>query len=106
MLRDNRADVFAALGDPVRLDLLGKVGDGDSITALAMELPITRQAVTRHLRVLEHAKLIQARRVGRETRFFARPARIREARAWLDQIARQWDSNLGRLKKHVENGTP
>lgn len=114
MSRVDRASVFAALGDPVRLELLARMGDGGSgggsggdsgggsITRLAEGLPITRQAVTRHLRVLERARLIEARREGRETRFVARPARIREVKTWLDDVARQWDGTLGRLKAHVE----
>lgn len=102
MSKGDRASVFAALGDPVRLKLLARIGDGSSITQLAASLPITRQAVTRHLRVLEHAKLIEARRLGREMRFVARPARLRQAKDWLDDVARQWDGTLERLRVHVE----
>ena len=102
MSKGDRAAVFAALGDPVRLRLLARMGDGGSITQLAAGLPITRQAITRHLRVLERAKLIEARRLGREVRFVARPARLRQAKGWLDDVARQWDGTLGRLKVHVE----
>ena len=106
MLKADRAAVFAALGDPVRLELLARIGDGGSITKLAADLPITRQAVTRHLRVLEGAELIEARRSGRETRFVARPARLAEAQGWLDDVARQWDGTLGRLKNLVERKRP
>ena len=106
----DRARVFAALGDPVRLALLAQMGagtdTGGSITDLAQGLPITRQAVTRHLRVLERAELIEAQRHGREVRFVARPARIAQAKGWLDEVARQWDSTLGRLKFHVEEAGP
>lgn len=102
MSKADRASVFAALGDPVRLKLLARIGDGGSITQLAAGLPITRQAVTRHLRVLERAKLIEARRRGREMQFVACPARLRQAKGWLDEVARQWDRTLGRLKIHVE----
>jgi DNA-binding transcriptional ArsR family regulator len=102
MSKADRAAVFAALGEPVRLNLLARMGDGGSITQLAAGLPMTRQAVTRHLRVLERAKLIEARRLGREMRFVVRPARLRQAQDWLDDVARQWDGTLGRLKVHVE----
>jgi DNA-binding transcriptional ArsR family regulator len=102
MSKGDRASVFAALGDPVRLKLLARIGDGSSITQLAASLPITRQAVTRHLLVLERAKLIRARRLGREMRFVADPARLRQAKDWLDDVARQWDETLGRLRVHVE----
>jgi DNA-binding transcriptional ArsR family regulator len=103
MSKADRASVFAALGDPVRLKLLASIGDGGSITELASGLPITRQAVTRHLRVLERARLIEARRIGREMRFVVRPARLRQAQGWLDDVARQWDGTLQRLKVHVES---
>ncbi|MEZ5922378.1 MAG: metalloregulator ArsR/SmtB family transcription factor [Parvularculaceae bacterium] len=102
MSKADRASVFAALGDPVRLNLLSRIGDGRSITELAAGLPITRQAVTRHLRVLERAKLVEERRRGRETRFVVRPARLRQAKGWLDDVAQQWDGTLGRLKAHIE----
>lgn len=102
MSKGDRAAVFSALGDPVRLKLLARMGEGGSITQLADGLPMTRQAITRHLRVLERAKLIEARRLGREVRFVACPARLRQATDWLDDVARQWDGTLGRLKVHVE----
>lgn len=105
MSKGDRASVFAALGDPVRLELLARIGDGSSITQLAAGLPITRQAVSRHLRVLECAKLIKARRLGREMRFVAHPARLRQVKDWLDDVARQWDGTLGRLRVHVERKT-
>ncbi len=106
MSKVDRASVFAALGDPVRLELLVRIGDGSSITKLAANLPITRQAVTRHLRVLERAELIEARQSGREMRFVARPGRLIEAKSWLDDVARQWDGTLGRLKILVEREKP
>lgn len=102
MSRIDRASVFAALGDPIRLELLTKMQEGSSITKLAEGLPITRQAVTRHLRVLEDAKLIEARRRGRETQFVACPARLSQAKSWLDDVAQQWDETLARLRNHVE----
>lgn len=102
MSKADRASVFAALGDPMRLELLDRVRAGGSITQLAADLPITRQAVTRHLRVLEGAELIVAQRSGRETRFVPRPARLLEAQGWLHDVARQWDETLGRLKTLVE----
>jgi DNA-binding transcriptional ArsR family regulator len=102
MSKADRAAVFAALGEPVRLKLLARMGNGDSITELAAGLPSTRQAVTRHLHVLERAKLIESRRLGREMRYVVRPARLRQAKDWLDDVARQWDGTLERLKIHVE----
>ena len=106
MLNPECVSVFAALGDPMRLQLLARMGNGGSITELAAGLPITRQAVTRHLRVLEQADLIKAQKVGREMHFTASPDRLVEAKGWLDDVARQWDGALGRLKDHVESKRP
>jgi DNA-binding transcriptional ArsR family regulator len=103
MSKADRASVFAALGDPVRLELLARIGDGGSITQLTVGLPMTRQAASRHLQVLERARLIKARRLGREVRFVANPARLRQAMYWLDDVARQWDGTLERLRDHVES---
>lgn len=105
MSKIDRASVFAALGDPIRLELLSRIQDGGSITKLAYGLPITRQAVTRHLRVLEDAKLIEARRHGRETQFSACPARLFQAKGWLEDVTRQWDGTLERFQGHVEKKT-
>ena len=102
MSKADRAAVFAAFGDPVRLELLARMRDGGSITQLADGLPITRQAVTRHLRVLEDAKLIRARRRGREMQFVPCPARLTQVQGWLDDVAQQWDGTLARFKDHVE----
>jgi DNA-binding transcriptional ArsR family regulator len=97
--------VFAALGDHTRLALLDKLGDGRprSITALSIDTLLTRQAITKHLHVLQDAGLVASLRVGRESRFAARREALDEARAYLDRIARQWDDTLGRLKMFVES---
>lgn len=102
MSRLDRAIVFAALGDPVRLALLANIGAGGSIKTLAANMPITRQAVTRHLQVLERAALVASQKQGRETIFVARPARLEEAKKWLDDVAQQWDNTLERLKVLAE----
>lgn len=98
------APIFAALGDPTRLSLLMRLSGGDrlSITMLAADTRLTRQAVTKHLRVLEEAGLVESERAGRESRFACRPEALAEARAWLDRVAGQWDDALGRLKAFVE----
>lgn len=101
-----RAAVFAALGDPTRLDLLARLpaGRGASISRLAAALPMSRQAVTRHLQVLEAAGLIVSRREGRETRYAPQPQRLAEAGDWLAEVGAQWAGTLGRLKGHAEQG--
>lgn len=98
------APVFAALGDPTRLALFARLADGQrrSIAKLAADTALTRQAVTKHLRVLENAGLVASLRLGRETRFTFRPEPIAEVRSYLDDVSRQWDDALGRLKAFVE----
>lgn len=103
-MRPEPARVFAALGDPVRLALVEALGDGQtrSIAELTQGLPITRQGVTKHLRVLERAGVLAAERTGRETRFQAEPEALAVARSYLDRVAQGWDDALQRLKAQVE----
>jgi len=98
------APVFAALGDPTRLTLLLRLSGGGtlSITMLAADTSLTRQAITKHLRVLEAAGLVESVRVGRESRYACRSEPIADARVWLDRVAQHWDDALGRLKAFVE----
>jgi DNA-binding transcriptional ArsR family regulator len=98
------APVFAALGDPTRLSLLSRLSDGEprSIAALSSDSSLTRQAVTKHLRVLEGAGLVRSLRAGRETRFAYRPDRVEAAKAYLDRVSAQWDAALERLRALVE----
>ncbi len=101
---NSTAAIFAALGDETRLRLLIKLSTGvpQSIKQLSIDLPVTRQAVTKHLRVLEGADLVTQESHGRERHFVARQAGIDEARAALQVIAKQWDDALGRLKNLIE----
>ncbi|GGC88469.1 ArsR/SmtB family transcription factor [Chelatococcus reniformis] len=100
----NPAPVFAALSDPTRLALLLKLSDGRarSIATLSADTHLTRQAVTKHLHVLEKAGLVGSVRVGRESRFACQPEPIATARSYLDTVSRQWDDALGRLQALVE----
>lgn len=104
MSNADAAPIFAALGDSTRLALMAQLSDGQtrSITALSADTRLTRQAVTKHLRTLERAGLVQALRQGRESRFALVPKRVDEARAYLDRVAQQWDDALNRLKAFVE----
>ena len=99
-----RASVFAALGDETRLSVLAKLlgGEPQSITRLTAGTRLTRQAVTKHLRVLEEAGVVRSVRVGRESLFELEPRPIADVRDYLDEVARQWDDALARLKAHVE----
>jgi DNA-binding transcriptional ArsR family regulator len=98
------APLFAALGDETRLTLVVKLGGGSrfSIKHLAAGSALTRQAITKHLGVLQHAGLVRGVRQGRENLFELNPVAIDEARRALDLISRQWDDALARLKSFVE----
>lgn len=95
---------FAALGDATRLGMVVRLSDGStmSITQLAEGTALTRQAVTKHLRVLEGAGLVRCQRHGRESLFALEPKRVTEMRAYLDRISKTWDERLQRLKAVVE----
>jgi DNA-binding transcriptional ArsR family regulator len=99
-----RASIFAALGDETRLSMLGRLGTGtpQSISRLTVGTRLTRQAVTKHLRVLEAAGVVRSTRAGRESLFALEPKPLVEARAYLDEVSRQWDDALTRLKALVE----
>lgn len=106
--REAPAVIFAALGDPTRLAIVSQLRDGRarSIVELSEGAPqtsqISRQAVTKHLRVLEGAGLVNHERVGRESRFVLRPERFAQARTYLEEVSLLWDDALGRLKSFVE----
>ncbi len=101
----NPAPVFAALGDATRLKLVGRLVDGQprSIAQLADGLDLTRQGVTKHLRVLQRAGIVRAKSVGRESQFTFVPEPVARARSYLDAVSAQWDDALARLKAFVES---
>lgn len=98
------ASVFAALGDETRLWLVTALGAGgpQSIAQLTAGTKISRQAVTKHLRVLAEAGLVRDVKVGRERLWEFAPGRLEETRRSLDVIAAQWDYALTKLKRAVE----
>jgi DNA-binding transcriptional ArsR family regulator len=99
-----QAAVFSALGDPTRLALVATLADGEprSIVALSADSGLTRQAVTKHLHVLERAGLVRGLRMGRESRFAFEPSGMAEATAFLRTVSERWDEALGRLRRLVE----
>jgi DNA-binding transcriptional ArsR family regulator len=99
-----RAPAFAALGDPTRLALVAKLcrGESYSIAALTEGSGLTRQAMTKHLRVLEGVGIVRCVRRGRERLFAFNPEPVDEMRATLEFVSQQWDEALGRLKRFVE----
>jgi DNA-binding transcriptional ArsR family regulator len=96
--------VFAALGDTTRLALVARLAGGQpsSIADLTVGTRITRQAVTKHLSVLERAGLVRGVRCGRENRFALDPRPLDEAQSYLVRVSREWDGALSRLKGMVE----
>src|SRR5688572_2647285 len=102
-LRDS-APVFAALGDDTRLGIVTRLcrSGPASITSLTAGSGVTRQAVTKHLRVLADAGLVRATRAGRESSWQLVPGGLEEARSCLDLISQQWDAVLERLRAFVE----
>ena len=98
------APLFAALGDSTRLALLQRLsrhGPG-SIAELAAEAAVSRQAVTKHLKVLADAGYVRGARRGREHIWRLQPRRLEEARSCLDRLSHEWDVALARLKDFVE----
>lgn len=98
------APLFAALGDPTRLLLLGRLSSSGpgSIAQLAEKAEVSRQAITKHLEVLSSAGLVRSSRQGRERIWELEPRRLGDAHGYLDRISLQWDAALDRLKQLVE----
>jgi len=103
-IRRAQAPVFAALGDNVRLRIVTRLCGGPmSITGLTAGSRVTRQAVSKHLLVLQQAGLVSSARRGRERIWRLEQRRLQEARRYLETISEQWDEVLGRLRAFVEN---
>ena len=98
------ATTFSALGDPRRLAILARLQEEDSmsITSLCDGMDVSRQAVSKHLKTLSAAQLVSVEKSGRETLYNLRHSRIEEAKAFLVQVGKKWDSALERLKSHLE----
>jgi DNA-binding transcriptional ArsR family regulator len=96
-------EVFGALADPTRREVLQSLAEQPGLTAsrLAGELPMTRQAVSKHLNALSGAGLVQARREGRETRYTLTPAPLADAMEWMAAVGAEWDERLARLAKRA-----
>jgi DNA-binding transcriptional ArsR family regulator len=97
--------MFAALGDETRLFLVATLAGGEqrSIAQLTGGTRLTRQAITKHLRVLEHAGVVRCIRSGRERRYGFEPAPVRELEEYLRRVSEQWDQVLARFKAFVES---
>lgn len=99
--------VLEALADPTRRHLLLALGSrpASSATALAADLPVSRQAVAKHLATLEEAGLVAGHRVGREVLYRVRPDGLTATASWMTTLARAWDDRLSRLKREAETDT-
>ena len=98
--------MFAALADPTRRQVVRTLSRQPDLTAsrLAGELPMSRQAVTKHLAALDRAGLVRGRREGRELRYTLTPAPLGDAMAWMDDVGAQWDARLARLAGSAGRG--
>ncbi|MDX3312102.1 ArsR/SmtB family transcription factor [Streptomyces sp. NPDC054884] len=99
--------VLVALADPIRrevLAILAREGDATS-TSLAASLPVTRQAVAKHLAVLDRAGLVRAHRAGREVRYEADLQPLKQTTRWMATLATQWERRLNTIKALAEGAT-
>jgi len=97
--------VLAALADPTRrriLDGLSAAGGAATATTLAQDLPVTRQAVVKHLAVLHQAGLVVAKKTGREVRYSVAPAPLETTVRWMSNLASEWDRPLEQVKRRAE----
>jgi DNA-binding transcriptional ArsR family regulator len=101
---EESASVFAALGDETRLRLVSRLcGEGPtSIAKLTTAFDVTRQAITKHLTVMERAGVVSRSQRGRESLWRLEQKRLDEAHRCLQLISKEWDDTLGRLKRFVE----
>jgi DNA-binding transcriptional ArsR family regulator len=96
-------DVFDALGDPTRRHIVESLAVAEATaTQLAADLPVTRQAVAKHLTALREAGLVESRRQGRETLYRVNAAPLDDAAAWIVRVGGEWDARLARLRTLVE----
>ena len=99
-------DVFAALADPNRRHLLEALSRHEaSATQLAAGLPVTRQAVAKHLSALREAGLVESRRAGRETLYSLNPGPLEDALSWIARVGGEWDARLAALRGHLRRSS-
>lgn len=106
-LESRAGAVFAALADPTRRHVVATLAAQESATPtqLAAELPMTRQAIAKHLVTLDAAGLVSHRRVGRETHYALTPQGLTDAASWMAEVGAQWDARLARLHALLAGST-
>jgi DNA-binding transcriptional ArsR family regulator len=100
---DRAGPVFSALADAHRRQLVETLAERETATLseLAAGLPMTRQAVSKHLAALERGGLVTATRSGRETRYRLTPAALASVLSWIERVGGQWDRRLAALREHL-----
>ena len=95
-------DVFAALSDPTRREILRRIGnDPATATELTGHFPISRQAISKHLAALDEAGLVERTSAGREVRYSLRSERLDDVMGWVAEVGGEWDQRLTRLKRRL-----
>jgi DNA-binding transcriptional ArsR family regulator len=103
-LPNAKHDVFQAIADPTRRKLLRLLDNEEMpVTVISGHFPMSRTAVSKHLRILSEAGLVKERKVGRETRYRLEPEPLLELKRWLSYYERYWENKLGALKRFVES---
>jgi DNA-binding transcriptional ArsR family regulator len=103
---DRLSVIFGALADPTRRAILVRLADGDAtVTELAAPFPISMPAISRHLKVLERARLIARTRSGQHLSSTLQPAPLQEAAEWMEAYRRFWDASFDRLDAHLRRAT-
>ena len=103
---DHEVDaVFSALADPTRRQVMRCLSEGgaSSATDLAARLPVTRQAVAKHLGALTDAGLVVPERQGRQVLYRLTPAPLADAMSWMASVGAEWDARLAALRRHVDS---
>ncbi|HJU80223.1 MAG TPA: metalloregulator ArsR/SmtB family transcription factor [Acidimicrobiia bacterium] len=95
-------DVFSALSDPTRRELIRNLAEGPATaTQLSRQFPISRQAITKHLAALDEAGLVDRNASGREIRYSLRTERLDEVSLWVAEVGASWDQRLAKLKDQI-----
>ncbi|WP_308634205.1 ArsR/SmtB family transcription factor [Paenibacillus silvisoli] len=103
-LPSGKHDVFQAIADPTRREVLKLLVDQEMpVTAISGHFPMTRTAVSKHLRILAEAGLVKERKVGRETRYRLETQPLQELKNWLNYYERYWENKLTALQRFVES---